>query len=171
MLRIIDSQFKIAPEQVVPAFQAAITFYHEVKDDPFFDGAFPPALAETSTLVGFFETLGYLLGFDEARAVDYIDAYEGVPYRGDEYLFAALAPYVTAGSYIETQVGSPAAYYRWEFNGQSLMEFKGDIIYTTHMLVGPRDYTKIDLEKEDQNEAIRYPEYDDPAIFDEPPRA
>jgi hypothetical protein len=170
VLRITDSQFKIAPEKVVPAFEDLITFYHEVKDEPFFDGTFPPQLAEVSDLASFLDTLGYLVGFDDKRAVDYLITYEPNPYRGDEYLFATLAPYVTAGSYIELEIGD--AYYRWEFNGKYLMEFKGSVYYTNHMLVAPRDFTRIDLEKDSEDDdSIIYPEYEDQSIFEEEPAA
>jgi hypothetical protein len=159
VIKILDAQFAIAPDQVVPAFEAAMTFYHHVRDHDFFEGTFPKNLQAAADLDAFFDSLGYMLGKTAEGGIDYIDTYGEVPYRGDEYLFAALAPYIEAGSFINIQLD--LGVYRWEFDGHFLMEFKGEIYYLNHLIVAPDDFTKVSLDKEQPHDFLRLPEFED----------
>jgi hypothetical protein len=158
VIKIIDAHFVIPADQLVAAFETVMTYYYDVRDHPFFEDAFPKKLAEASDLKSFLDELGYLLGIDSDGEADYLDTYGEVNYRGDEYLFAALAPFVQPGCYVELQIG--ASFYRWEFDGTYLFEFKGDIYYKDHMIVSPQDFTKVNLNEDDLDD-IRLPEFDD----------
>lgn len=62
-------------------------------------------------------------------AGDIIDiTFIGEKLSDEHILFAALAPFVTPGSYIEYKLGD-GSLYRWAFNGKTLLEQVPEIIW------------------------------------------
>lgn len=65
----------------------------------------------------------------DGEAIEAIQFY-GEKLGDDDLLFAALAPYVKAGSYLEMQ-GEDGEAWRWEFDGKACREVNGELVFAT----------------------------------------
>jgi hypothetical protein len=147
MIQLLEADFTLYEFHEKAAYAALMEFYRTAREHPLFDESFPDRLADASDLEDFLDRLGYMVTRDEDGHIDSIDIYGDNDYIGDEYLFAALAPYVRPGSFMEVQILDH--FFRWEFNGQSMLEFEGKICYTSHQLVRPEAYQEQDLVEEE----------------------
>jgi hypothetical protein len=143
MIQLLEAEFTLWQHHEKAALAALVEFYNTARDHPFFEASFPPKLGEATDLEDFLDRLGYMVTRDEQGHIDSIDIYADNEYIGDEYLFAVLAPFVRAGSFMEMQIVDK--FYRWEFNGQHMLEFEGKICYVKHQLVRPEDYHELEL--------------------------
>lgn len=116
-----DSQFFISNENVSPAFKALKC---ACKERNLFDG-----LKKAHHLDRALECFGWELEFDDDENVIEISLLKSY-YDGDEedILFAALAPYVKAGSFIE-MVGEDHETWRWIFDGTTCQSKKPTITW------------------------------------------
>lgn len=155
MITIRDSLFHIEAAKIPEAFEAVRALAKKVAASDFLFWL-PETIHTQPTFELFMETMGYSLRFDpDSGHVTDIYTWEDIDYGGEEFLFAALAPFVTPGCYLDIQIDDD--FYRWEFDGHYLMEFRGEICYTSHGIVRPQDFDSYALPQNgDELEAIPF---------------
>jgi hypothetical protein len=148
MIQLLDADFIMWQHHEAAAYQALMAFYEAAQDHPYFEDSFPQNLGEAAHLEDFLDRLGYMVTRDGDGHIDSIDIFGDNEYIGDEYLFAVLAPFVRPGSFMEVQILDH--FFRWEFNGQGLLEFEGQICYSHHQQVRPEAYQDQNLPDDEE---------------------
>jgi hypothetical protein len=85
-------------------------------------------LRNATTLKEAMSEWGWEISFNETGDVDDI-YFNGEKLGDDAILFAAIAPFVKAGSYIEMR-GEDDCFWKWKFNGSYMYEVNGVMIVT-----------------------------------------
>jgi hypothetical protein len=138
MITIRDAAFRIAAKNIPAAFAAVQEWGRQVVDSEF-RYWMPLTVLQSPSLEVFMEELGYGIGIeDESGDIADLYTWEDIDYGGEEFLFAALAPFVESGSYIDLQIDNE--FFRWEFNGQYMLEFVGEVCYVSHAVIRPTDF-------------------------------
>lgn len=144
-IELIDRDFFIAAEDKEAALNAMYDMWTPEKDASMSGGSWGPNGAEKkwyswmnnsaeafrSRSIESLEKAIYEWGYDPETDDDgnIIDLYfEGGKIGDEDQMFAAIAPFVRQGSYLDYR-GEEGAVWRWEFNGQRIVEKTGRVVF------------------------------------------